>query len=96
MGGKFVQCAGNFLGSHLEAAAGTAALGRCMDDVMLESVPPTWPLVTQVYLLGQFDDIYDMTSNIVSHRLPLDPCFRLILFRTFQMADFAGKSCSLK
>jgi len=72
MGGKFVQCAGNLLSSHLDKAAGSEALGRCMDDIMLDSVPPTWPLVTQAYLLGQFDDAYELAANIVCHQLKFD------------------------
>jgi len=63
-----------FVGSHLGEATGGDELGRCIDDIVLETIPKTWPLLSQAYLVGQlFGNIYDLPPNIVS-KASSEPC----------------------
>ena len=67
MSAQFIGCAGEFLESHLKEAAGFDELGRCMDDIMLEFIPHTWPLATQVFLIVRlYDGLYRLADNFVS------------------------------
>ena len=66
MGARFIEYRGDFLKSHLEKAEVSERLGRCM-DVNLDAIPPTWPLVTQMYLIvNLFDDLYKLAASSVS------------------------------
>ena len=67
MSAVFIQCTGKFLGSHLKEEAVSEELGQCIDDVMLEAIPPTWPLVAQVFtVVNLFEGLYDLAKNPVS------------------------------
>jgi len=71
MGAKFIGLVGKFLKSHLKEAIVTEELGRCMDDVMLDYIPPTWPLVTQMYLIVTlFGGLYTLAGSPVSAPVP--------------------------
>ena len=73
MGAEFINFTGAFLEAHLKEAAISEELGQCMDDVMLDSIPITWPLVTQLYLISQlFGGLYDLAESPVSEAV-LDP-----------------------
>jgi len=67
MSAKFIERVGRFLQSHLKLAAASEELGHCMDDVMLEVIPPTWPLFAQIHLIvALFDNLYALAKNSVS------------------------------
>ena len=58
---------GKFPESHLEKAGVSERLGRCMDDVKLDAIPSTWPLVTQMYLIVKlFGGLYKLAESSVS------------------------------
>jgi len=67
MSATFIEYTGDFLKSHLKKAEVSERLGQCMDDVMLDYIPPTWPLITQMYLIvNLFDDLYRLAASSVS------------------------------
>jgi len=67
MSAKFINWMGEFLGSHMKEALVSEELGRCMDDVMMEVIPPIWPLVTQIFIVVKlFDGLYQLADNPVS------------------------------
>ena len=67
MSAYFIQSAGKFLRTHIEEAAVSEELGCCMDDVVLDVIPPTWPLVAQVYLIAKlFEGLYRSAGKAVS------------------------------
>jgi len=73
MSAEFIDYTRRFLSSHLKEASISEQLGRCMDDVMLEFIPPTWPLVAQAYFIANLlGGLYDLADNPVSGLL-LDP-----------------------
>ena len=67
LSGTFIRQAGEFLKSALERAGVSEALGRCMDDIMLDSIPTTWPLVTQALLIVRvLEGVYALAGYPVS------------------------------
>ena len=71
MSAEFIRRMGQFLESHLKGAAVSEELGWCMDDVILEVIPPTWPLVAQMYLIARlYDGLYKLSDNPVSVLVP--------------------------
>ena len=70
MGARFIKHVGKLLDSHLKEAFLSEELGCCMDDSMLEYIPPRWPLVAQVFtVLCLFDGLYKKAKNSVSKLL---------------------------
>jgi len=76
MSAVFINRTGKFLESHLKKAAVSEELGWCMDDVMMEVIPRTWPLVTQIFIVAKlFEGLYKLADNPVSAPiLPLTLC----------------------
>jgi len=73
MSGSFIERASKFLTPHLEGAALSEELVCCMDDVTLDSIPTTWPLVTQTYLISKLlSGLYTLAKSSVS-KVILDP-----------------------
>ena len=67
MGANFIARTGDLLDLHLKEAAVSAGLGCCMDDVLLDYIPSSWPLVTQVFAIDRlFGDIYTVAESPVS------------------------------
>ena len=67
MSARFIEWAGDFLKYHLEKAEVSERLGRCMDDVMLDAIPSTWPLVTQILVVVKlFEGLYQIANTFVS------------------------------
>ena len=65
---RFIGRVGSFLKSHLNESVISEELGCCMDDIILDYIPPTWPVITQAYLIANLlDNIYDLAENPVSH-----------------------------
>jgi len=91
MSAKFIDHVGGFLISHMKEAVVTEELGRCMDDVVLEAIPCSWPLVSQVYLTAKlFEGLYKLSGNPVSGQvLSLTLCS--YVGRTFQMGRSVEK-----
>jgi len=70
---RFIAKAGSFLDSLLNEAAVSEELGICMDDIVLDVIPPTWPLVSQAFLTAQLlDGVYKLAETHVSG-LVFDP-----------------------
>ena len=66
----FIFCIGNSLEYHLKEAVLSEELGCCMDDIALDYIPPSWPLVTQVFAVVRlFGELYRLAENIVSEIL---------------------------
>jgi len=64
---KIIERIGEFLESHLKEAAVSGELGRCMDDVILDVIPPTWPLIAQMFMIVTlFEGLYVLAENPVS------------------------------
>ena len=67
MGARIIDRVGELLNFHLDEAAVTAELGCCMDDIMLDYIPPSWPLVTQVFtIVNLFGGLYKVAESPVS------------------------------
>jgi len=63
---QFIERLSDFLRPHLKEAALSEELGHCMDNVKLDAVPPTWPLVAQVYLVVKlFEGLYSLAGKPV-------------------------------
>ena len=62
-----------------------------MDDIMMDSIPPTWPLVIQLYMVRTlYDGLYDLSGNPVSKIMTVFySTFNEV--RTFQMAPDVKK-----
>jgi len=73
MSADFIECVGRILDTHLKEATLSEELGQCMDDVMLDCIPATWPLVTQMLLISKlFSRLYNLAESPVSE-VVLDP-----------------------
>jgi len=67
MGAWFIKLAGDLLELHLKEAAVSGELGCCMDDIMLDYIPSSWPLVTQVFAIEcLFGGLYKVAESPVS------------------------------
>jgi len=67
MSAKFISRAGKFLQPHLKEAALSDELGCCMDDIVLDYIPRSWPLVTQMFAIAElFGGLYELAANPVS------------------------------
>ena len=67
LSGRFIRQAGEFLKSALERAVVSEDLGRCMDDITLDSIPTTWPLVIQAFLIVRvLGSVYGLAERSVS------------------------------
>ena len=78
-GAQFIASAGRLLEIHLQGAVLSEELGRCMDDITLDSldyIPPGWTLVAQVCVaVWLFDSLYRKAKNPVSELfIPLNLC----------------------
>jgi len=70
MSAMFIERAAQFLNYHLEAAAVSEGLGHCMDDVIMEVIPDTWPLVTQIFVIVKlFEGLYKLAESPVSKQV---------------------------
>jgi len=70
MGARFIARTGDFLDLHLEEAAISAELGCCMDDIMLDYIPSSWPLLIQVFTIVElFGVLYTVAESPVSANL---------------------------
>ena len=71
LNGRVIGCIYGILESHCKEAT-KEVLGRCMDDIYLEPIPISWPLLVHAYLVGSLlDGLYVMASEPVSD-LPID------------------------
>ena len=67
MGTEFIDRVGDVLELHLQEAAVSAELGCCMDDIMLDYIPSSWPLVTQLFtIINLFGGLYKFAESPVS------------------------------
>jgi len=79
MGTYFFLCVGQLLELHLKEAAVSKELDDCMDDITLDYVPSSWPLVTQVYVVvALFGSLYTVAKHSVSE-LYINPLYVDIL-----------------
>jgi len=70
MSAKFISRAGKFLQPHLENAAASEGLGHCMDDILLDYIPRSWPLVAQMFAIVQLlGGLYELAKRPVSELL---------------------------
>ena len=70
MGTWFLYRAGILQKYHLEKAALSEELSRCMDDITLDYVPSSWPLLAQVFVtVMMFDELYKAAESPVSELL---------------------------
>ena len=69
----FIKHPSDFLETHLKEAAISEELGQCMNDVTLNNITHTWPLVTYLYLIHKlFGRLYNLAESSVSE-VVLDP-----------------------
>jgi len=67
MGAEFIDRTGTFLELHLKEAELSEQRGCCMDDIALEYIPHTWPLVAQVFAIVKlFGGLYRVAEYPVS------------------------------
>ena len=70
MGAWSIFRIGQFLAHQLKQAALSEKVGSCVDDIVLDFVPRTWPLVTQVFTaIHLFDPLYMAAGKPVSELL---------------------------
>jgi len=70
LGVWFIALVGRLLEIHLKEAGVKNELGCCMDDITLDIIPPSWPLVTQVFVaVALFGDLYRVAQYPVSELL---------------------------
>ena len=66
-GAWFFARVNSWLEIHLKEAAMSDELGRCMDDITLDYIPSSWPLVTQVFVaFALFGGLYRVAEHPVS------------------------------
>ena len=69
--GRAIANMRGFVESHCKEAA-KGELGRCMDDIYLEHIPTSWPLLVQAFLVQNlYEGLYVISAEPVS-RLQVD------------------------